>query len=268
MTKNAKSDSKPSTARQRDPLARAIALLNLMIDADDQDFGVRRLANDLGVSASTAHRLLTELEQLDLVARSDEGVYRVGLGLYHLAMRANARFPLRQLALPHLRHLRGAVNESTFLGLYDEATQSMVFAATVESTQPLRYVVELNKPVPMHAGASGLAILAHLPKEAIDDILARPELPPVTEQTMTDQTSLRPRLDEIRAAGYALSRGERIPGALAIAAPVLGPLGTAIGDLGVTMPESRFNSTHEASIADQVRSIAADLTRRIQRDER
>lgn len=253
-------DDATPTTRQRDPLSRGIAVLTHMAESELDEFGVRQLASAMSTSASTTHRLLNELEQLELIARTSTGGYRLGLGFYRLASRGLGKFPLRTFADRPLRQLAHTVDETTFFSIYDEAAEAMTFAATAESTKPLRYVVELDQRMPLHAGASGLAILAWLPDTLRRSITRRNDLAPVTDSTITDGQELEGRLANIRQRGYAISSGERIPGALAIAAPVFGPLQTVIGCIGVTMPAAHFDPTREGAIARDVISAAENLT--------
>lgn len=250
-------------ARQRYPLARAIQLLNVMIESEATSFGVRQLAAELDVSASTAHRLLGDLEGLGLISRSSEGNYRIGLEFYRLAWLATARFPLRQAANESLREVSRATGETAFLGVYDDLQHRMMFAATVESRHPLRYVMELNRWLPLHSGASGQAILAFLSDDVLRELVDERPLPAVTEHTITDPRALRRTLDAVRGNGYAFSRGQRIPGALAIAAPVFGPHGGVVGDVGITMPDNRFSHHLEGELAAEVKAAAAAVTARI-----
>ncbi|WP_166354127.1 IclR family transcriptional regulator [Phytoactinopolyspora limicola] len=249
--------------RPRDPLARAFQILSIMVESDDESFGVRQLASRLSVSASTAHRLLNDLEKLGLIARTADANYQVGHEFYRLAWAATARFPLRQAAREPLRDLARASGETAFLGVYDDLHHQMMFATCVESRHPLRYVVELNRWMPLHAGASGHAILAHLPPAVRAEITSADRLEPITDATITDPQQLDASLAEVRKHGYAMSRGQRIPGALAIAAPVFGPHGGVVGDIGITMPDGRFDPTQEATLATQVVTAAATATTRV-----
>ena len=80
---------------------------------------------------------------------------------------AAAKAPIRQAALHPMRRLVDACNETALLGIYDRTRQQMIFVVTVESTHELRVVTPLNRWLPIHVGASGLAILAFLePDEA------------------------------------------------------------------------------------------------------
>lgn len=250
-----------ATDRQRHPLARGIEILTLMVDSGKQYYGVRELGSRLGVSASTAHRLLADLEELGMVARTSEGSYRLGMEFLRLAWTANTRFPLREAADDILRELTGRSGESSFFAVYNEQRRQLMFAVSVESSHPLRYTVPQGVWLPLHAGASGLAILAFLPREAQDEI-AQGKLDPLTDRTVVDGERLVERLAQIRRDGYAISHGERIDGAIALAAPVLGPANAVIGDIGITIPESRFNATTTSELAALVKQSAQLLTRR------
>ncbi|MER5184686.1 IclR family transcriptional regulator [Streptomyces sp. NPDC002896] len=247
--------------RQRHPLARGIEILTLMVDSGKQTYGVRELGNCLGVSASTAHRLLSDLEELGMVARTPTGSYRLGMEFLRLAWTANTRFPLREAADDILAELAERSGESSFFAVYNEQRRQMMFAVSVESSHPLRYMVPQGVWLPLHAGASGLAILAFLPQEVRNEI-TRGSLDALTERTVVDADQLDERLAHIRRDGYAISHGERIDGAIAVAAPVMGPAEVVIGDVGITIPESRFNAATTSDLTVLVRQSADALTRR------
>ncbi len=250
--------------RQRDPLARAFQLLTLMVDSNLPTFGVRQLARFMSVSASTAHRLLGDLEQIGLIDRTDDSTYRIGLEFYRLASSATARFPLREAAEEVLHGLAMESTESAFLSVYDKVRRQMTFALCVESEHPLRYVVPLNRWLPIHAGASGLAILAFLPEQEQRELLRAERLSRETDKTIVEPRELERVLAEVRAAGYATSNGQRITGASAVAAPVIGPNGFAVGDVGISMPTLRVGAGgHERRQIDCVLAAAATVSARI-----
>nr|WP_024796528.1 IclR family transcriptional regulator C-terminal domain-containing protein [Tomitella biformata] len=120
-------------------------------------------------------------------------------------------------------------------------------------------MLQLNRWLPVHSGASGLAILAFLPAADRRDVL-QGSLAVLTQHTMVDAGQLTDRLAQIRRRGYASSRSERIVGAVAVAAPVFAPEGRVYGDVGLTIPESRFDEEAEAVLAEQVMRSAQILT--------
>ena len=201
-----------SAGRRRQPLARGIELLTYMIESPQDSHGVRELAGRLGVSPSTAHRLITDLEKLGLVRRAENGQsYRLGLEFLRLAWLTTGRYPSQELALGVLQDLVAQTGESAFSSLYDGQRQQMMFTSTVESSHPLRYSLPLQQWMPLHGGASGLAILAFLPEEVQREVANKP-LAQLTPHTVTDPEALLERLAQVRRDGYAITRGERIDG--------------------------------------------------------
>jgi IclR family acetate operon transcriptional repressor len=116
----------------------------------------------------------------------------------------------------------------------------------------------------LHAGASGLAILAHLPHADHVDALDSVRLTRETDQTITDPLLLRSELEKIRVRGYALTRGQRVPGAVGIGAPVLSTGGGVLGAVYISIPEQRFADDREPDLSrallETTRRLGLDLS--------
>jgi DNA-binding IclR family transcriptional regulator len=245
---------------ERDPLAKGLKLLRWLMQEHLEEFGVREAAHALSLTPSSAHRLLAALLAEGFVQKNpNTGRYRLGMDVYRLAYNVIDRVPLRRLALPHMRRLVEACNEASYLGVYSRDRQEMVTVASVESTQALRYVIELYKWKPVYVGASGLAIMAFLPSAERQAIIARTRLEPVTERSITEPYRLEHELALIRERGYACTHGQRIRGAVGMAAPVFGPGGEVIGDVCLSLPEQRFEPGNEAPLAHLLMQCARDV---------
>lgn len=231
-------------------------LFRWMVDSGAGTWGVREIAFKVGMSPSTSHRILSALRREGYVQREPDGRYGLGLEFYRMALSATNGFPLHRVALKYLRELVAAFNETVSLGVYREDTREMMFAFLVESTHPLRYVIETNRWLPIYAGASGLAILAFINDEDRQAVVRQTGLKPVTDRTITDPAILERQIARIRQRGYALSRGERIHGAVGLAAPIFGPNHRVLGDVCLTIPEARFDSKQEAWLAQRLMSCA------------
>lgn len=246
------------THRRRQPLARGIELLTLIVDSEQDVHGVRELAARLDVSPSTVHRLLTDLERAGLVARTPNGSYRLGLEFLRMAWTTAARHPLQDATLDLLRRLTDQTGESAFFCVYSEQRRQMMFALAVDSPHPLRYSVPLRTWLPMHAGASGLAILAFAPPEVQDDV-AQMSLRHPTDRAPIDPETWQSRLEAVRADGYAFTSGDRIEGATAVAAPFFGTSGVA-GSVGITVPAARFDTTDAHELGRVIKGSAEELS--------
>src|SRR5205807_203778 len=104
-----------------------------------------------------------------------------------------------------------------------------VFVDQVVSSQELKLAIELGRPMALHVGASGRAILAHLPVRAREAVLAE-LMEPAPPTAPVDPAWLRTELDRVRHEGVATSRGEDQPGP-SVAAPVFAGRGV-IGAMG------------------------------------
>lgn len=253
----------PEQRETRDPVARAFAVLLWMVDAAGASWGLREIATGVAMHASTLHRVLAHLQADGFVQQESEtGRYRLGLGFLRLAWKAADRNPVREVALPWLRELVNSTGETALFALYDPSRQEMMLAATMDSPHPIRQIRQIAEWLPVTAGATGLAILAFLPEAEQRAILERP-LPALTQQTTTDRAALEQALTRVRRQGYALTRGERTPGAVGIGSPIFGPAGQIIGSVGITLPEQRFRSEDERQQAKHVINAARKITEQL-----
>jgi DNA-binding IclR family transcriptional regulator len=232
----------PAKAAKRSPAAKVLRALSWMVARPDADYGVRELAAALHTPPSGAHRLLKVLLEEGFVRQDPHSSrYLPGAQLLRLANIAVSKSPLGQLADARMRELVETTGESALLGHLDVARLEMMFVKIVESDAPLRYAVNLNSWIPLHAGASGLAILAFLSGEQIEQVIRQTRLQAITDRTVTDPEQLRLLLKQIRGRGFALTRGQRLPGAVGIAAPIFDHAGQVVGDICLTVPEQRFD---------------------------
>lgn len=237
-------------------VARALALLGALA-ALDRDASLTELSAALGVSRSVAFKLLHTMVALGVVDHDvKRKTYRPGVGLYRLATLTLQGGSFLRIARAAMRDLVERTGESTCLNLLDRTRELFTVAAVEESSAPLQYVVELGHWHPLHAGASGKAILAFAPPDLRERVL-RGKLDAVTRNTVVDARTLRRQLDDIRRDGYCLSVGERLIDARGVAAPIRDHDGQAIGSIQVTIPEHRFDRRRVPMLAREV-MLAAD----------
>jgi IclR family KDG regulon transcriptional repressor len=102
-------------------------------------------------------------------------------------------------------------------------------------------VIEGDDPVgPVYVGATAKVLLSQLDDDQLSVVIKNININPVTEHSVTDKKVLISQAKEIRQRGYAISYGERIPGALCISAPIRNYFWPAA--LSVVGPESRTES--------------------------
>jgi IclR family acetate operon transcriptional repressor len=221
---------------------------------------IRTLSSELKIPRSTVHRLCKILANNGILAYDSKiQEYRWGPDMIRIAQSIYQGTDFRGMALPILRMIVDRCNESAILTLYDRPTRKVIFTDQVQCDQPIRYHIPIGAKLPIHAGASGTAILAFLPEEEIEEILAS-GLERVTNRTVVSPDRLRKQLAAIRLKGYAISHGERTPGAVGIASPIFNANSGVIGCLMVTIPSYRFRPRMESSIRLLVQGGAVKLS--------
>jgi DNA-binding IclR family transcriptional regulator len=238
---------------------RALDVLICFIGADGE-LGVSEIARRLGIDKSSVHRFLMALKHKGFVVDNPRTRrYSLGFRALELGRALTLQMNLEQQALPFLRELRDALGETT--GLSVRVGNSRVHIIQVESPHEIRRSIQIGSPLPLHVGANGKVLLAALPTEERETILAASlaESPPISPEAIDD---LRRDLQETARLGYAITEGERVPGSRSMAAPVWTGRGDAIALLA-SGPDSRF--TREAAMAGIpcLLDVAHRLTRQL-----
>ena len=151
-----------------------VADVLLVFLAGPESLGVSALARDLGLSKAVVHRILRTLVQrgfLETDAETRE--YRLGPSAAALGARALRGLDLRATALPVLRELQRSTGETTTVSAH--VPGGRVYLDQVESAREIKMTVELGRRFPLHAGGSSTCILAFLPDEEIEAVLAGPK---------------------------------------------------------------------------------------------
>ena len=201
-------------------LERTFGILEVFTETRPE-WGTTDIARKLGLPVPTTHRILTALSRLGYVSQHEETRrFRLGLAALTLGERARAVADLRPVAIGPLRRLSEATGETALLTVLTPERDRGVCLERVETSQPLRLSVQPGRQLPLHAGASQKALLAFMPDEDIDRVLAQP-LEGFCRSTITGQAALRRELATIKARGWAGSYEETNVGVWGVAVPVL-----------------------------------------------
>jgi IclR family transcriptional regulator, acetate operon repressor len=249
-----------ATSSARDPVGRALDLLTWLAEhGTDGPLGVREIARAMGSSPTTVHRLLQAFEERSLVRRDSAGGYYGGLELVRLG-RLAARFSVQTAVRPILEKLAAELDETSMLGLLDPQRGELMVVDSVQTSQPLRYVVEVDTWRPLWAGAAGLGVLAFLDPQERAEVLR--EHPPyaITASTPATPEAVEEFCAGVRAKGYAVSRGQRTDGAVALAAPVRDADERVVATMCLTVPDNRFQVADEGRLASVLTTAAADAS--------
>jgi DNA-binding IclR family transcriptional regulator len=238
---------------------RATRLL-FAFSAERPALGLGEAARQVGLSKSTARRLLLTLERLGLVTIDPEtAVYRLGARCLELGAVAQASIDLRGRALPVMRRLVDDVGESAYL-MIPRGTEAICVEIVEARRGPRVLFTEVGTAFPLHAGAAPRALLAALPDAVAAQVLAAP-LRAFTARTLTDPAALRQDIAAVRAAGYALSAEELVPGFAGIGAVIRDHRQAPVGALSISGLATRFEGPERERLAAALVSAADEVSR-------
>lgn len=243
-------------------LVRALTLLNRISEAPEGGATLTELAQQAGLPPSTAHRLLTTLQQ-ERYVRFDHGgrLWSVGVQAFVTGCTFTKTRSLVGIARPHLRRLMEDAGETVNLAVEDDGMA--VYLAQVECRQMMRAFARPGSRVPMHCSGVGKAILSGASDKTLAKFLRQHGMPRLTAKTIATPSLLRADLERAKAAGHAIDDEEHAVGLRCIAAPVFDETGYVIAAISASGPMARIGDERMAPLAGFVmgtaRAISADM---------
>ena len=238
----------------------AVRLLKAFSDKD-VEIGISALSKRLEVSKSTVHRLAKTLVAEGLLEQNKENErYRLGITLFALGALVRRRMDLSNEAKPLLGELRRVTEENVHLAILQG--HNVTFIYDLESPHRVRLSSQLGSLKPAFCSAEGLAILAFLPNETVEEILSG-NLTPKTGRTITNPSQIRERLSMIRHEGYAIESEETDIGTRCAAAPVFDADRSVIAAIGVAGPSQRLSRKAISSFLPNLMGAAEMISARI-----
>ncbi len=217
--------------------------------------GVSELSRALGVPKTTAHRSLRTLAQAGWIRSSELDTTKWVLTGRPLTvgLAGSVEGNLRELARPELTRLRDATGETIHLVVPD--SPDLVVVARVDGTNSLRTFLPLGIHAPLHATASGRAILAAMADEEVAEVLDA-GLDRFTPSTLHERSAVLDEIDRTRERGYAVNAAEWRTDIAAIGVPILARGGVPVAALAISMPLSRFERADVPALAEAAKGSA------------
>ncbi|WP_030909930.1 IclR family transcriptional regulator [Streptomyces sp. NRRL F-5126] len=214
------------------PVDKAMEVLEALVEGGGGPHRLGEIARRTGLTKPTVHRHLRTMADYGFAQVAEGGSYRPGPRLLGLAAAALDAGPGLGLARPVLADLRQRTGLLAYYAVRD--ADDAVFLALSEPSREYRMSARPGGRAPLYCSAAGLAMLSALPPAEVGDVLdgAGP-LPARTPHTLTDPAALRAELADCGRRGYAVDDEFEEQDARAVAAPVVGADGRAVGAIAV-----------------------------------
>ncbi|ELZ27966.1 ArcR family transcription regulator [Halogeometricum pallidum JCM 14848] len=220
---------------------------------DSVTAGVSDIANELGVSKSTAYNHVRTLVKLGYVAETDDG-YALSLKFLNLGDHARRRHALYHAAKGEMDDLVDAIGERGQVMI--EENGRGVYIYQVRTDHAVQTDSHIGNFVDLHTTAVGKSYLAFCEEERREAILVG-DLAALTPETITDRDDLLEELDRIREQGHAFNDEERITGMRAVGAPIISDRHGVLGAISVSGPTTRMNGEwYRREIPEKVKQAA------------
>jgi IclR family acetate operon transcriptional repressor len=253
-------DLRSSVADQSSGAVRSVlnALQILEAVSELQPVGVSELSRSVGLPKSSVQRAAHTLHTAGWIRpiQGETTRWELTTLMLGVSLRAFGEYTLRDLADRVMSELVAKIGETVHLNVLDFDTYEGLVVHRVDSSQAVRAFVQIGSRYPLHATASGFAMLSRMDEEAVDRLLSR-GLETYTEHTVVDPTELKSRLADFRRQGYAVNAGMWRAEVASISSPIVRSDGQPIGALTVSMPFSRF----EEGIVEEYGSLLKNAAR-------
>jgi DNA-binding IclR family transcriptional regulator len=247
------SDGGPEVMRG---VVRAVMILEYLA-SQGKPCGLSNIARSTELSKPVVIRILRTWMSLGYVT-AKQGNYELGWRIFTLAAARGEVHNLQAAARRYMQDLNEQTGETVHLSIL--AGHEVIYADKVEGRQAIRVYTWVGRRGPVHATASGKALLAYLKGTFFDDVVAG-GLPALTDHTLTSQQALEVDLEETRQRGFSINSGEWHSEVGGVGAPVFDRDGSPEASLSITFPMSSADDERVRYLGGLVRDSAALLSK-------
>jgi len=213
------------------------------------------VARALGLTTSTAHRVLASLTDEGLLEQHADKRYVLSASLWETGVRSLEQIHpnLLDLSAPITQLASAELRVTTNLAMLSGA--DVLFVGRASFREPFPVYTPLADRMAACTTASGKALLA-FQDEAIVDAVCEGELRSTVEGTGPPPADLRDELLETRRSGFAFNHGTPEIRRHGLAVPVLDADGTAILAIGASASAEDFTTGFRNAALDVLRRHA------------
>ncbi len=233
-TKNLENTYKKQEKRSSSPaVEQAGRILFCLAKSTSMQMGLMEIAGEVGVSGSKAYGILEALQQSGLVKRGSDGKgYSLAQGVVTLSRKFLDDLVPSKLAEYVLEKLTRDTDRTSVFGVIMDDIVTIAAKHNREGNM-ITIGIPVGRIMPLTQGAHGKAIVAFLPEEEREIILANDKLNFHGNPDKLDRRRLIKELEQCRKDGFACDMEESVEGINIVAAPVISPAGMPIGFVGI-----------------------------------
>jgi DNA-binding IclR family transcriptional regulator len=220
-------------------LQRGLHVLEVIAEAR-QPLGATEIARQIGVTRSSAFRLIYTLRHMGCLETARDGrSFTLGPRVLNIGFAYLASMDIIDVARADLELLRDRTNVSAHLGIRDGG--EMLYLICIQTRSGFLSTINVGARFPAYATPMGWLLLSDLSTRELAALYGGAPMHELTSQTPTDIATLAQRVSQAVIDGYVLSRAIIEPGGSSIAAPVHDKSGKVVAAIDIAGPDSAFD---------------------------
>jgi IclR family transcriptional regulator, pca regulon regulatory protein len=239
-------------------LARGLVVIQAFTQQSPQ-MTISQLSIKTGLSRAAVRRCLYTLTKLGFAGAEDGSRYSLRPRMLTLSHTYTTSNTLSSAAQPILERMSAALHESFSVATLDG--EDIVYIARTQVNRVMAVDLHIGSRLPAYCTSMGRILLAYLPAEQLEQYLAKVNLIPHTNRTITSVEKLRLALRNIRRNGYAICDQEYEVGLRSIAVPVYSSSGRVVATLNLSGNAPRLSVLEmQSRFLTPLRNAASELS--------
>jgi len=221
------------------------------------------IARELELTKSTAHRLLKDLEETELIRKNLlSRRYYLGPIISHLVASPISEHQfLITCSIEEMRKLRDLSGETVTLQI--SLGTERLFLEEIQSRESIKYVSGKGSIYPIFVGSAGKMLLSMLDNDQIEILMRNFYYDPSAPNPVKNTEDLWTEIELARKMGHSTSFGERVSGSASVAVPIVDYICPTI--LNIMGPADRFTKDSISKILEQIKQSAVRISKEVNR---
>ena len=232
------------------------------VAASSAGLTLQELVDVTGHSKTSIYRIACSLEEMGYLRKSrSTGTYSLTRKIFGIGLSTLGTTTLLEHAYHPMRRLRDALQETVVLGTLMD-TQIVILEQLIGSYH-FSFILKPGMGICLHASAPGKVFLAYIDDEERARLLEGLELTRFTASTLTSVPELTKELDQIKALGFAVDKGEELSGVRCIGAPLFNQAGKVAASVWISGPAERLPDSLLMEKAKCVKDCALEISEKL-----
>ena len=242
-------------------IERALLLLREIAAHNRSGSRLLDLATRTSLQRPTVHRMLKCLAHEGMVQQdTDSHRYYLGSMAFELGLTAAPRFNLREISHPGMVRIAEATGDTVFLT--QRSGLDAVCIDRHEGTFPIKtFTLDIGMRRPLGVGTGSLAIVAALPDDEINTIIANNQSR--YEEYSVSGAALLAQARKAQKLGYSMREAPTLAGVRSVGQAVRNRSGIAFAALSVSTISSRMTEKRVIEIAALLKNEARMIERQL-----